>query len=58
MNDLGDRLLQGLNDAIAHLRGEEVAGLCIRSIAAVPDEIGVAAIPDSLVERRKPLEKE
>ena len=55
MSDLGEQLLEGLGDAIAHLRGEAVPGLLVRTVAAIPDEIDVAAIRTKLGMKRKPF---
>jgi putative transcriptional regulator len=55
MSDLGEELLEGLDQAIAHLRGEEVPGLRVRTVAIVPDEIDVAAIRAKLGMKRKPF---
>ena len=55
MSDLGEQLLEGLEDAIAHLRGEAVPGLRVCTVAAIPDEIDVAAIRTKLGMKRKPF---
>ena len=40
MSDAAERIMQGLNEALAHARGEEVAGLAVH----VPASVDVAAV--------------
>jgi len=44
MGDLGEQLLEGLSQTLAYVNGEKVPGLRVSAIAAVCDEIDVAAI--------------
>jgi putative transcriptional regulator len=55
MSDLGEQLLEGLGQAVAHLRGEAVPGVRVRTVAVIPDEIDVAAIRTKLGMKRKPF---
>ena len=55
MNNLGEMLLDGLGAAIAHLHGEEVPGVRVRTVTAIPDDIDVAAFRSRLGMKRKPF---
>jgi len=54
-DDLGEMLLEGLDEAVAHLRGEPTAELRVRSVAIIPSEIDVAAIRTKIGMKRKPF---
>ena len=53
MSELGEMLLEGLGQAVAHLRDEPVPGVQVRTVAAIPDAIDVAAIRTRLGMKRK-----
>ncbi len=53
MSELGEMLLEGLGEAVAHLRGEDVPGVRVRTVATIPDDIDVAAIRARLGMKRK-----
>ena len=53
VGDLGEQLNEGLGQALAYLDGEEVPGVRLRAITAIPDKIDVATIRTRLGMKRK-----
>jgi len=55
MSDLGKTLLEGLEQTLDYLDGKDVPGARIRTVAAIPDDIDVAAIRAKLQMKRRPF---